>query len=68
MTKAKILQAFDECKDPSPFNDKFHWFLNFLEEHGIKYTFDSFQTLLVSADDPPALKIPLHKQGRRKCR
>lgn len=66
MTKAEILKAFDECTDISPFKDKCNWFLNFLKENGIKYTFDSFQTLLISTDDDgPALKIPLHKQGRR---
>jgi hypothetical protein len=68
MTKEEILTVFNNCKDITPFKDKFDWFLNFLRENGIQYTFDSFQTLLVSADDPPALKIPLHKQGRRKCR
>lgn len=66
MTKAEILKVFDECKDPTPFKDKFDWFLHFLKEHGVQYTFDSFQTLLISTDDPPALKIPLRKQGRRK--
>ena len=66
MTKEEILKTFDDCKDISPFKDKCDWFLNFLKENGIKYTFDSFQTLLISTDDDgPALKIPLHKQGRR---
>ena len=68
MTKSEILKTFDECKDPTPFADKCDWFLNFLKENGIKYTFDSFQTLVIFADDSPALKIPLHKQGRRRYR
>ena len=68
MTKAEILEAFDNCKDITPFRDKFDWFLNFLKENGIKHTFDSFQTLVIFADDSPALKIPLHKQGRRKSK
>lgn len=68
MTKIEILKAFDECKDPTPFADKCDWFLNFLKEHEIKYTFDSFQTLVIFAHDSPALKIPLHKQGRRGYR
>jgi hypothetical protein len=66
MTKPEILKAFDECKDPAPFKDKCDWFLNFLKENRIKYTFDSFQTLVIFAHDGPALKIPLHKQGRRR--
>lgn len=65
MTKSEILQTFNECKDPTPFKDKCDWFLNFLKENGIKHTFDSFQTLVIFANDGPALKIPLHKQGRR---
>lgn len=66
MTKQEILQAFDECKDLAPFKDKCDWLLNFLREHKVKYTFDSFQTLLISTDDDgPALRIPLYKQGRR---
>lgn len=66
MTKIEILQSFNECTDISPFKDKFDWFLNFLKNNGVKYTFDSFQTLLIhTEDDGPALKIPLHKQGRR---
>lgn len=68
MTKVEILKAFDECKDPTPFKDKCDWFLNFLKENGIKHTFDSFQTLVIFAHDGPALKIPLHKQGRRGYR
>ena len=68
MTKSEILKAFDECKDPAPFKDRCGWLLNFLKENGIKYTFDSFQTLVIFADDSPALKIPLHKQGRRGYR
>ena len=68
MTKLEILQAFDECKDPTPFADRCDWLLNFLKENGIKYTFDSFQTLVIFAHDGPALKIPLHKQGRRGYR
>lgn len=66
MTKAEILEAFGNCKDPAPHKDKCDWLLNFLRENGIKYTFDSFQTLVIFANDGPALKIPLHKQGRRK--
>jgi hypothetical protein len=66
MTKSELLEVFKNCKDPAPFKDKFDWFLDFLKKNEIKYTFDSFQTLLISADDPPALKIPLHQQGRRK--
>jgi hypothetical protein len=65
MTKSEILKAFDECKNPTPFADKCDWFLNFLKENGIKHTFDSFQTLVIFADDSPALQIPLHKQERR---
>lgn len=65
MTKAEILKAFDECTDISPFKDKCDWFLNFLKANGIKYTFDSFQTLIIFADDSSVLEIPLHKQGRR---
>ena len=66
MTKAEILKTFDECTSISPFKDKCDWFLNFLKENGIKHTFDSFQTLIIfTNDDTPALKIPLHKQGRR---
>ena len=65
MTKVEILKAFDECKDPTPFADRCDWLLNFLKENGIKYTFDGFQTLVIFTDDSPALKIPLHKQGRR---
>ena len=65
MTKAEIMKEFNECKDIGPFKDKFDWFLNFLKENGIKYTFDSFQTLVIFTEDPPVLKIPLHKQGRR---
>lgn len=68
MTKAEILKAFDECKDPSPFKDKCDWLLNFLKENGIKHTFDSFQTLVIFTDDSPALQIPLYKQGRRGYR
>ena len=68
MTKAEIFKAFDECKDPAPFADKCDWLLNFLKANGIKYTFDSFQTLVIFTDDSPALQIPLHKQGRRKYR
>lgn len=69
MIKAEILKAFDDCTDITPFKDKCDWFLNFLRENGIKYTFDSFQTLLICThDDGPALKIPLHKQGRRICK
>ena len=68
MTKAEILAVFDNCKGITPFKNKCDWFLNFLRENGIQYTFDSFQTLLISTDDPPALKIPLHKQGRRNYR
>lgn len=68
MTKAEILKVFDECKGIGPFKDKCDWFLNFLKENGIKYTFDSFQTLVIFADDSPALTIPLHKQGRRKSK
>ena len=62
MTKAEILDAFHSYKGYDPFN----WLLDFLKENGIKYTFDSFQTLLISTDDPPALKIYLHQQRRRK--
>jgi hypothetical protein len=65
MTKAEIMKAFDDCKDIGLFKDKCDWFLNFLKENGIKYTFDSFQTLVIFTGEPPALKIPLHKQGRR---
>ena len=65
MTRLEILQVFYGCKDPAPFEDKCDWFLNFFKENGIKYTFDSFQTLVVFADDAPALTIPLCKQGRR---
>ena len=65
MTQAEIMKAFDECKDIGPFKDKCDWFLNFLKEHGIKHTFDSFQTLIIFNGESPALKIPLHKQGRR---
>lgn len=65
MTKAEILKAFDECKDPTPFKDKCDWLLNFLKENGVKHTFDSFQTLVIFTDDSPALQIHLHKQGRR---
>lgn len=65
MTQAEILQAFDECKDIDPFKDKCDWFLNFLKENEIQYTFDSFQTLIIFTGEAPALKIPLHKQGRR---
>lgn len=68
MTKAEILEAFDNCKDPTPFKDKCDWLLNFLKENGITHTFDSFQTLVIFAGDGPALKIPLHKQGRRKSK
>lgn len=65
MTKQEILKAFDECKDPAPFKDKCDWLLNFLKENDIKHTFDSFQTLVIFADDSTALLIPLHQQGRR---
>ena len=65
MTQAEIMEAFDNCKDIDPFKDKCDWFLNFLTENGIKHTFDSFQTLIIFTDESPALKIPLHKQGRR---
>lgn len=66
MTKQEILEAFEGCTNPYPFKDRCDWLLNFLKEHQVKYTFDSFQTLLISTDDnSPALKITLHKQGRR---
>ena len=68
VTKAEILEVFNNCKDITPFKDKCDWFLNFLKENGVKYTFDSFQTLVVFANDGPALKIPLYKQGRRKTK
>ena len=68
MTKSEILKAFDECKDPTPFADKCDWLLNFLKANRIKYTFDSFQTLVIFTDDATVLQIPLHKQGRRGYR
>jgi hypothetical protein len=66
MTQAEIMEVFENCKDIGQFKDKCDWFLNFLKENGIKHTFDSFQTLVIFTDESPALKIPLHQQGRRR--
>ena len=66
MRKHKILKTFNDNNNIDPkFRDKFDWFLNFLKENKIKYTFDSERTLIIWAKDG-VLEIPYHKQGRKK--